>query len=93
MVHPIFKRVQAVYGLRGEMNLSGKGEGGQGLAKGQLWELSHAYIRIVELGKRLIHYKMLTQPGEQGARTLVSARDTMWGYLRKRHAKLVDEKL
>jgi len=61
------------------------------LAKGQLWQLSHAYIRIVELGKRLIHYKMMSQPGEQGVRTQVSDRETMWGYLRKRHARLVEQ--
>jgi predicted DNA-binding protein (UPF0251 family) len=63
---------------------------GQELAKGQLWQLSHAYIRIVELGKRLIHYKMMTQPSEAGVRTQISAKDTLWGYLKSRRAKLVE---
>ncbi len=61
------------------------------LAKGQLWQLSHAYIRIVELGKRLIHYKMMTQPSEPGVRTQISARDTLLGYLKSRRARLVEE--
>ncbi len=61
-----------------------------GLAKGQLWKLSHAYIEIVELGKRLLHYRMMSRPDERGARTLLSGVDTMWGYLRSRHAELVE---
>jgi hypothetical protein len=59
------------------------------LAKGQLWRLSNAYIQIVELGKRLIHYKMMSQPDETGARTQMSGIETMWVYLRTRHAQLV----
>ena len=61
------------------------------LAKGQLWKLSHAYIEIVELGKRLLQYRMMTRPDERGVRTLMSGVDTMWGYLRSRHAKLVEK--
>ncbi|SPE53430.1 hypothetical protein SBV1_1710061 [Verrucomicrobia bacterium] len=60
-----------------------------GLAKGQLWKLNHAYIQIVELGKRLIHYKMMTQPGETGVRTQMSGIETMLVYLKTRHAELV----
>ena len=59
------------------------------LAKGQLWRLSHAYIQIVELGKRLIQYKMMDQPGETGAKIQMSGIDTMWGYLKSRGAQLV----
>ena len=59
------------------------------LAKGQLWKLNHAYIQIVELGKRLIHYKMLSHLREPGVRTQMSGIDTMWGYLKTRHARLV----
>lgn len=59
------------------------------LAKGQLWRLSNAYIQIVELGKRLIHYKMMSKPDETGVRTQMSGIETMWVYLRTRHAQLV----
>ncbi len=62
---------------------------GPQLAKGQLWQLNHAYIQIVELGKRLLHYRMLSHPEETGVRTQMSGIDTMWGYLRTRHARLV----
>lgn len=62
-----------------------------GLAPGQLWKLNHVYIEIVELGKRLLHYKMLARPNEMGARTLLSGVDTMWGYLKSRHARLISD--
>ncbi len=61
------------------------------LAKGQLWKLSHAYIHIVELGKRLISYRMFTNLNEKGVRTQMSDITTMWGYLTSRHAELVKE--
>jgi len=63
--------------------------GSAGLAKGQLWKLNHAYIQIAELGKRLIHYKMMSRPGETGVKTQMSGIETMWGYLKTRHAELV----
>jgi len=59
------------------------------LAKGQLWKLSHAYIQIVQLGKRLLEYRMLSQPNETGVRTQMSGVGTMWGYLKSRRARLV----
>lgn len=59
------------------------------LAKGQLWRLSHAYIQIVELGRRLLEYKMLSEPDEPGVRTKMSGVETMWEYLRSRRAQLV----
>lgn len=61
----------------------------QGLAKGQLWKLNHAYIQVVELGKRLIHYKMMAQPGETWVKTQMSSIGTMWHYLKTRRAQLV----
>ncbi len=51
--------------------------------------MQHAYVQIVELGKRLIHYKMMTQPGETWVKTQMSGIETMWDYLRSRHAQLV----
>jgi hypothetical protein len=29
------------------------------LKNGQTWKLEHGYLHIVELGKRLVHYKIL----------------------------------
>jgi len=59
-----------------------------GLAKGQLWKLNHAYIQIVELGKRLIHYRMVRHLGQM-RRTQTSGIDTMEDYLKTHEARLV----
>ncbi len=59
------------------------------LAKGQLWKLNSAYIKIVELGKMLLDYKMMTQPNQGWVRTQSSSIDTMLGYLESRKAQLV----
>jgi hypothetical protein len=59
------------------------------LAKGQIWQMKHACICIVELGNRLLHYKMLDFLGQKGVRTQISGIDVMWNYLRSRHARLV----
>ena len=59
------------------------------LAKGQLWKLSHFYIQIVELGKRLLEYRMLNDLTETGVRPKTSTVDTMWRYLQSRGAQLV----
>jgi hypothetical protein len=59
------------------------------LAKGQLWKLNSFYIQIVKLGKRLIHYRMLNDIKETGARIKTSGVDVMLGYLKSRHAQLV----
>ncbi len=61
----------------------------EGLAAGQLWKLNHAYIQIVELGKRLLHYRMMKNPGQRGVRPQISEIGTMWGYLKSRKAELV----
>jgi hypothetical protein len=61
-----------------------------GLAKGQLWKLNHVYIQIVELGKKLIHYRMLSDLKETGAKIKTSGVDVMWGYLKSRRAQLIE---
>jgi hypothetical protein len=72
--------------------MSKKRQGGGepvGLAKGQLWKLNNLYIQIVELGKKMIHYRMLSDVRETGARIKTSGVDVMWGYLKSRRAQLV----
>jgi hypothetical protein len=58
------------------------------LANGQLWKTEDAYIQIVELGKRLIDYRMMRQLG-QSRRTQTSTIETMENYLRQNEARLV----
>ena len=60
------------------------------LAKGQLWSTAKGHIRIVELGKMLVHYKMLRDL-RQMRRTQMSRIDTMEVYLKTNRAQLVEE--
>jgi len=58
------------------------------LANGQLWKTENAYIQIVELGKRLIDYRMMRELG-QARRIQTSSIETMEKYLRANEARLV----
>ena len=59
------------------------------LAKGQLWQINDAYIQIVELGRRLIQYKMLRQEGQRAVRTQMTGIETLEAYLKDNAARLV----
>ena len=58
------------------------------LASGQRWKTKDAYIEIVELGKRLIHYRMVRHLGQM-RRTQTSGIDTMEDYLKTHEARLI----
>jgi hypothetical protein len=58
------------------------------LARGQLWKTENAYIQIVDLGKRLIDYRMMRQLG-QSRRTQTSTIETMEHYLKTNEARLM----
>ncbi len=51
--------------------------------------MKNAYIQIVELGKRLIHYRMMKQLGQLRVRTQMSGIAAMGDYLKTNHARLV----
>jgi hypothetical protein len=59
------------------------------LAKGQLWRTEKGHIKIVDLGKMLVHYKMLRDV-RQMRRTQLSRIDTMEGYLKTNGGRLVE---
>jgi hypothetical protein len=61
------------------------------LAKGQLWKTEKGHIRIVELGKMLVHYKMLRDL-RQMRRTQMSRIDSMEVYLKTNQAQLVERR-
>ena len=61
------------------------------LAKGQLWRTEKGHIQIVDLGKMLVHYKMLREL-HQMRRTQMSRIDTMEGYLKTNRAQLVERR-
>ena len=58
------------------------------LARGQWWKTENAYIQIVDLGKRLIDYRMMRQLG-QSRRTQTSTIETMEKYLKANEARLM----
>lgn len=62
----------------------------QPLAKGQLWQINDAYIQIVELGRRLIQYKMLRQQGQRAVRTQMTGIENLEAYLKANEARLVN---
>jgi len=59
------------------------------LVKGQLWKMDSSYIYIVELGKRLISYKMMRQQRQRAVRTQMASIDSLTAYLRDNQAELV----
>lgn len=60
-----------------------------GFAKGQLWKLNQFYVQVVDLGKKLIHYRMLSDLKDPGARIKTSGVEVMRAYLQSRGARLV----
>jgi hypothetical protein len=61
----------------------------QALEKGQVWKIEHGYVYIVELGKRLIHYRMVRHPNQKAALTRLIAIEAMANFLRHSEAELV----
>lgn len=60
----------------------------QELEAGQLWKIEHGYIYIVELGKRLIHYKMLRNPNQKAVTRMIGI-EALLNYLSQSEAELV----
>jgi hypothetical protein len=61
------------------------------LEKGQLWKLENGYVYIVELGKRLIHYKLLRQPNQKAVITRLIGMQELLTYLKHTEAFLIGE--
>ena len=61
----------------------------QGLSKGQLWKLREGYVYIADLGKRLIHYKLLKQPAQKAVLTRMAGVGELEAFLQKHEAELV----
>jgi hypothetical protein len=60
------------------------------LTKGQLWKTADTYIQVSSIGKRLIEYKMMRQPGQKAVRTQATGIDTLRTYLLDNAATLVN---
>jgi len=51
------------------------------LQPGQLWKLEQGYVEVVEVGKRLVHYKTLRQPDQRAAVTRMIGVEALLKYL------------
>ena len=60
------------------------------LEKGQLWKTDTGYVQIWHIGKRLIDYKMMKEPGKKAVRTQATRIDTLKEYLTTQKAVLVN---
>ena len=60
------------------------------LATGQLWTTDTGYIQIWHIGKRLIDYKMMREPGRKAVRTQATLIDTLQEYLKTQKAVLIN---
>lgn len=58
------------------------------LRPGQLWKVEHGYVYIVELGKRIILYKMLRHPSVMASVTQMIRIEALLNYLRQSEAQL-----
>ena len=58
------------------------------LEKGQLWKTDNGYIQIWHIGKRLVDYKMMKQPGRKAVRTQATTIETLNEYLKNQKAVL-----
>ena len=56
--------------------------------KGQLWKADGGYIQIRHIGKRLIDYKAMKQPGRKAVPTQATGIDTLQEYLKTQKAVL-----
>jgi len=70
------------------MKINGK-KTSPALAKGQLWQTAKGHIQIMDLGKMLVHYKMLKEL-HQMRRTQISRIDSMEVYLKTNRGQLVE---
>jgi hypothetical protein len=61
----------------------------QPLAKGQLWRAGDKLVEIVELGKRLAHYKFLNNANQKGAMVRMAGIHVVENYLKTNTATLI----
>jgi hypothetical protein len=59
------------------------------LAEKQLWRMGDRYVLIFELGKMLVHYKSMKQPGQKGVWTQSTTKSKLVEYLKFHSAVLV----
>ena len=64
-------------------------ERGHKLEPGQLWKIENGYLYIVEVGKRLVHYKTLRAPTQKATITRLIGIAALLRYLMQTEGELV----
>ena len=59
------------------------------LQAGQLWQLEQGYVEVVEVGRRLVHYKTLRQPDQRAAVTRMIGIEALLKYLTHSEGRLM----
>ncbi len=59
------------------------------LAEKQFWKVGDGYLQVSELGKMLVHYKMMRQPGQRAVLTQSTTQIKLAEYLKCHKAVLV----
>ena len=59
------------------------------LASGQLWRLKDKHLEIVDLGKRLAHYRLLNTLNQRGVPVRLGPVEAVQDYLTANKAKLL----
>lgn len=60
------------------------------MAQGQVWKTDNTYLQIVELGRKLIHYKLMKDPRQPVVMTRLIRTDALAVYLRATEATLMN---
>lgn len=59
------------------------------LKNGQTWKLEHGYLHILELGKRLVHYRIQREVNQPGTTRLIGVVELLM-FLNHNEAELVN---
>lgn len=59
------------------------------LEPGQLWKIEHGYVHIIQLGKPLVHYRILRQPEQPVAITRMIGLEALLNFLQQSDAELL----
>ena len=59
------------------------------LEKGQQWQIDNVQLEIVEMGKRLTHYRLWRGLKPKGVPVKMSRREEIEAYLKANRAKLI----
>lgn len=60
------------------------------LQKGQVWKMDGQYLRVTQVGKNLVHYKLLRTPDRRAAAVQMARQSEVLDFLNRRSATLLE---